>query len=1206
MYAYSLFLWMAALLVPDVRPQSQPVRAPQPFAGGTYKAWRQRRAALLRDPSLLRFYTFEGVTNQAEQVPDLADKEGALSYRLTPVPGAPEERLTVIAGRWPQKPAVRMDRGVFRAEPFAVDNKTFTVEMWFRKNSYGTLRGNSGATDGTLVSQGNGYWDGWRVTTSYPEQTLGFEIGRPQPSSSFGFFDAGPLPDGVWHHLAVTWGGREMRMYLNGLLARAVPYDGDYTPPKPGDGFRIGYADAGWGSTKLDVDEVAVYSRALSPGEVLQSSLFYASLPDALAARLEAGSMAFEKRDYQTAAAGYGAILKTPGLHPDVVAVVRLRLGECLRERGDNPGAAREFAAVLNAPGIADRFRRAALTPLLQQTRNAGDAVPPTALERLLAMPELAARDRYEVRLSLARSLRRAWNFAAARKQYAALLNDPETSPRDRLNLRLEMAHSLREAGNYRAARAEYGRLAAMPDAPASLRSYARLLAAETYVRGKNWRAARTACRQLLATPDLPSSHRLEAEETMREIDRLQKGLTAHDPASSRIRLPEMPKPAVVLFVAPNGSDRNAGTARRPLATFAGAQRAIRALKRKGPLPAGGVAVTFRGGEYRMAQTLRLTAEDSGTAKSPIVYRAAPGATVRFTGGVRLRGFQPITDPNALARLPAEARGRVMQADLRAQGITDFGQLFPHGYGFGAHPVTELFFNGQAMRLARWPNEGWAKTGRVIEEKTPEGGFTFEYEGDRPARWAQAKDVWLFGYWRWLWADDGVRIASVDPQARRIRTADGSAYGIQSGMPFYAYNLLEELDAPGEWYLDRTRGLLYFYPPSDPAKAAIRMSMLSAPFVQMDGVSYVAFERLVFELGRTDGVIINNGSHCLLEGCTIRQIGGTAVTMNEGRDHGVFGCDLYTLGRGGAAAKGGDRRTLTPGGHFVENCHIYDFSRWDRTYTPAVWTDGVGTRIAHNLIHDSPGHAMRLEGNDHVVEFNEVHDVVYETDDQGALDMFFNPSYRGVKLLYNFWHHIGDGTDRLMRAGIRLDDAISGVLIYGNVFYKSSEGYFGGVQIHGGKENVVDNNLFIRCKYGISFSGWGPDRWKQFLASPEVVNATTQAVDIRKPPYSTRYPALAHLAENEGVNMVWRNVAYNCGEFLTRDRNIQDTMDNLVTGKDPGFLDARHRDFRLRPDSPVYGMTGFRPIPFGEIGLYPHPLRASWPVRNAVGRHYRE
>ena len=212
----------------------------------------------------------------------------------------------------------------------------------------------------------------------------------------------------------------------------------------------------------------------------------------------------------------------------------------------------------------------------------------------------------------------------------------------------------------------------------------------------------------------------------------------------------------------------------------------------------------------------------------------------------------------------------------------------------------------------------------------------------------------------------------------------------------------------------------------------------------------MSIEGLTLELGRRDGIVIRGGEHCLVAGCTLRRLGEDGVVIQGGSDHGVFGCDLYCLGRGGTRVEGGDRKTLTPGRHFVENCHIYDFSRVHRSYAPAVHLEGCGNRIAHNLFHDSPHQAMRIEGNDHLVEFNEVSNVVYESDDQGGVDMFYDPGYRGNVFRYNFWHHIGSGL-ACGQAGIRLDDIICGVLIYGNVFYRCSHGGFGGVQMHGGK-----------------------------------------------------------------------------------------------------------------------------------------------------------
>ena len=71
---------------------------------------------------------------------------------------------------------------------------------------------------------------------------------------------------------------------------------------------------------------------------------------------------------------------------------------------------------------------------------------------------------------------------------------------------------------------------------------------------------------------------------------------------------------------------------------------------------------------------------------------------------------------------------------------------------------------------------------------------------------------------------------------------------------------------------------------------------------------------------------------------------------------------------------------------------------------------------------------------------------------------------------------------RCGQGGIRFDDSISGNLVYGNRFDNCSKANFGGVQIHGGRDNVVRNNVFTRCRYGITVSPWSQDHWRKFLS----------------------------------------------------------------------------------------------------------------------------
>ena len=747
-------------------------------------------------------------------------------------------------------------------------------------------------------------------------------------------------------------------------------------------------------------------------------------------------------------------------------------------------------------------------------------------------------------------------------------------------------------------------------DASAAPRSIAGFRAAAGFIRKGDPVAAKREYAAVAEMEDVPAHHRQEARERIQEIDRLQAGLPMRDPMAGRIALPTRPKPNIVMHVAPGGLDTNAGTETNPFATLERARDEIRALKKRGPLPPGGVAVCIHGGQYGMVETFKLGPEDSGTPASPIVYQAWQDERPVLSGGARLTGFQPVTDPTILSRLPEEVRGRVMHVDLKPLGITRLEPLvlggFASGRGFRTHPAVELFCNGRAMPLARWPNEGLMRIAEVsvqdgheIHGRVGSKVGRFRYEGDRPKRWKDDKDILLYGYWFWGWADSYELVESIDADNREIiLKPPHHGYGYRKGQPFHALNLLSEIDTAGEWYLDRGTGILYLYPPSDPQKATVTLSVAWFPFVEMDQVSHVTFQGITWEFGCDDAIAVKGGDHCLFAGCTVRHFSGNGVTIAGGTDHGLLSCDIHSMGRGGTVVSGGDRKTLTPGRHFVENCHIFNLSRIDHTYTPAVVMNGVGNRIAHNLMNDIRSSAIRLEGNDHTVEFNESFHVVWESDDQGGADMWGDPTFRGNVYRYNYWHHIGnwrspDEGPECGQAGIRLDDAISGVLIYGNIFHRCATGRagFGGVQIHGGKDNIVDNNIFADCRTAISFSPWKDQRWAEYISN------RLDSTNIDKTLYLNRYPDLARLAEEPNVNTVSRNLVVRCGQFLRRDIGKTRLAENLEANEDTGLSDLARGELQPDDSSPTAEAIGFRAIPFDEIGLYRDGFRKELPVR---------
>ena len=693
------------------------------------------------------------------------------------------------------------------------------------------------------------------------------------------------------------------------------------------------------------------------------------------------------------------------------------------------------------------------------------------------------------------------------------------------------------------------------------------------------------------------------------------------------------------LYVASDGADGNPGTKAKPFATLERARDAIRALK-KGGLPRGGVTVWIRGGVHYRDRTFQLGKEDSGTETSPVVYRAYRNERVWLSGGreVEASHFKPVTDPAVLARVGEQARPELLQLDVEAAGITDYLHELPdtfsykapsHGHSgenFRGDPnLLEVFCNGGRMPLARWPNEGFAlyeKPVAGVRDFTRLGdrpkAASFQYRGERPARWKVEDGVWLKGYWGRAYQCSILKVGNIDAAKRQIDLAAAPHYGTgpEGGRRFFAFNLLEELDAPGEWYLDREKGTLYLWPPAALEECDFSISRLKSPIVSMRDASHVTMRGVGFECGRQDAVTVHGGAHNRLVACEIRNVGGNAVDVLGGTDHGVIGCDIHHIGGRGVTLMGGDRQSLTPGNHVALNNHIHHTSQMWRTHAGAITLRGVGCRAAHNLIHHDPHVAVWYWGNDHLVEYNEIHSVLTETTESGVLYSYNEWTFRGNVLRHNYVHHINDAIEGCLSEDVvlHLDGAVSGTTFTGNVCYRVGQV----VKHNGGPGNTIENNLFIDAKQGVGTSAVGLDAWTYEPMKDGKVFRTRKSDGLRydvmrvknresvpfdEPPY-TKYPHLANLLKRDPIGAPWhcliaRNVFTGGRQFLNVRNELrrEDWIrieDNWDEG-DPGFVDLEGGDFRPIPDSPVWKL-GFKPIPFDKIGLYGDETRASWPV----------
>jgi hypothetical protein len=654
---------------------------------------------------------------------------------------------------------------------------------------------------------------------------------------------------------------------------------------------------------------------------------------------------------------------------------------------------------------------------------------------------------------------------------------------------------------------------------------------------------------------------------------------------------------STTFYIAPEGDDANPGTQDSPFATFDGARDTIRALRQQPDWTPQPITVLVEPGRYYLSNSWRLTAEDGGSADALVEYKAA-APEVALVGGRDLASgaFQPVTDVATLERLVPEAGSHVRVVDLHASSITDIG-TFPDNFE-NAPPLPELFFNGERMTLARWPSDDWATIAAIVESgpapwrnhQSDKPGV-FAYEGDRPSRWATAPAVWLHGYWCFDWSAETIKVGAIDVENRQITLGTKHHYGLGSGNPaprrYYATNLLEELDQPGEYFIDRDTGHLYFWPPGELEGAQIVLSTLPDPVITLEDVSHVRLHGLTVETGIGTGIDVKGGEGVVIQSCTIRNTGLDGVIVADGANHIIAGCDIHDTGTAGLRVSGGNRQTLTPCGHTVENNHIWRISRRQRTHAYNIHMDGVGIRVVHNLLHDAPHQAIGLGGNDHVIELNEIHHSGMETDDCGAFYMGRNPSMRGTVIRHNYWHHIGS-TLTHGSCAIYFDDGSGGQTVTGNVFYQAAGGGFGAVFIHGGHDNAVTNNIFIECKRAIGAAPWDDDRWWEYVAAPLWQQVLLKDVDITKPPYTTKYPQLEGFMERNDrprLNLATQNVVVQCDEFINGN---WDDHDNFITDEDPGFVNMAEGNFALKSDAIVFEhLPDFEPIPFAQIGPQP-------------------
>lgn len=524
------------------------------------------------------------------------------------------------------------------------------------------------------------------------------------------------------------------------------------------------------------------------------------------------------------------------------------------------------------------------------------------------------------------------------------------------------------------------------------------------------------------------------------------------------------------------------GSREKPFATVSEAKAAAKRLPRDLPID-----IIIRGGVYNIPETLAFNEEDSGAAGAPITYKAADGEEVIFTTAKEIDISAAKPDPTSAVY---QRFGEEVRADIVAVQLSDYGITAPAVPEFGeyytkkADKYEDIMIYGEsgALPVAQYPNGEYAYTtytdivaaGDSYNTSITGAGGTIRGFEERINKWESTEGAYIGGFFGADYRYELNSILSVKDKEITLKyPADANIHNLESRR-YKVYNIPEELDSPGEWYIDREENVLYIYPTSD----KISISASDHGIISGENVSYLNFSGITFDKIRGSAIHFTRDEREIeISDCTFSNIGRNAVYMTGTRAakvgfyvNGAYGVKLSDnriSNVGGAAVflYGGNRDTLESAQVEIKGNTIDNVSRYNRN-RPAITVNGVGIEVVNNTIYNLPFHAINFKGNENKISYNEIYHTGREVYDAGVIYTGRSQVQRGNEVSYNYIHdfYSDDPDIGHDNVGIYLDDRMCGTHVHHNIIANGSSA----VQIGGGQDNTVEYNIIADC--GTSFN----------------------------------------------------------------------------------------------------------------------------------------
>lgn len=601
--------------------------------------------------------------------------------------------------------------------------------------------------------------------------------------------------------------------------------------------------------------------------------------------------------------------------------------------------------------------------------------------------------------------------------------------------------------------------------------------------------------------------------------------------------------------------------------------------------------IHFTEGAYSMHDCLRFIGDSLNNTNAPIVIRGEEKTVL--TGGIILDNstLRIISNPVVRNRIISiEARAKILEYDLFKDRINDLGEINCIGFGRSREAApTQLYINGERMTLARYPNAGdpfLVKSRNTVipikritnagqkkvelpanENKEDSNSIErgeFVYEDDRIEKWLNSPDIWLDGVFCKDWAWSLNKVSKIDTVSKTIKLHFEEKYDLTANHSFFfATNLLEEIDVPGEYYIDREKRKLYFYPPQGfySNSSKILLSGNTNSFLHFEGIENLRIENIDFEMGRFNAVKVDQCSNIKIVDCSFRNFGNSAIIAN-GENISIEQCRIHSIGGTAIDLSGGDYETLKASNNEVRQCDFRDWGNYQRVYSAAVALHGVGCELIGNKMYFSPHGAITISGNNHLIKNNEISNVLLEFEDFGAIYAFIgkNQLMRGHVIRQNYFHNIGQIGERVW--AIYVDEATAGWAIENNLFYKLGNpgARVGAIMGNTCSYVPIKNNLFLDCsqtfELSFHFSTWGKVRYVNYFK--RIWDKQYSTIENISSVYLENYPELKNFLTEDRIyvntNSFTNNIIGNFSIPLNHEnyfltKSDLENSDSLVISK---------------------------------------------------------